>query len=63
MASKLIYDAGFVTFVPNNDEIASGATDFFKSGVVRRLGNNTFLGVHSWAGGDVEGGRSSAIRS
>ena len=55
VASKLIYDAGFATCVPDNGSIASGATDFFMSGVVRRLGNNTFLGVHSWAGGDVEG--------
>jgi secreted trypsin-like serine protease len=55
VASKMIYDAGFATCVPDNGEVASGATDFFMSGVVRRLGNSTFLGVHSWAGDDAEG--------
>ena len=55
VASKMIYDAGFVTCVPDNGGVASGATDFFKSGVVRSLGNNTCLVVHSWAGYDFEG--------
>lgn len=55
VASKLIYDAGFATCVPDNGEVASGATDFFMSGVVRRLGSSTFVGVHSWAGEETEG--------
>lgn len=55
VASKMIYDAGFATCVPDNGEVASGATDFFMAGVVRRLGNSTFVGVHSWAGDGVEG--------
>lgn len=60
-ASKMIYDAGFATCVPENGEVASGATDFFMAGVVRRLGNSSFVGVHSWAGDGVEG--SSLPRS
>lgn len=60
-ASRLIYEAGFATCVPDNGEIASGATDFFLAGVVRRLGSSTFVGVHSWAAGNVEG--SSLPRS
>lgn len=55
IASKMIYDAGFATCVPDNGEVASGATDFFMSGVVRRIGNSTFVGVHSWAGEEIEG--------
>jgi len=55
VASKIIFDAGFATCVPNSGEVVSGATDFFMSGVVRRLGNNSFVGAHSWAGDGVEG--------
>jgi hypothetical protein len=53
-ASRMIYDAGFATCVPDNGFVASGATDFFLAGVVRRFGANSFIGVHSWAGGAVE---------
>ncbi len=55
IASKMIYDAGFATCVPDNGQISSGATDFFMAGVIRRFGSNSFIGVHSWAAGAVEG--------
>lgn len=56
-AAQMVYEAGLATCVPDNGEIASGAVDFFLAGVVRRLGANTFVGVHSWADGNgVEGG-------
>lgn len=61
IASKMIYDAGFATCVPDRGEVASGATDFFLAGVVRRLGTASFVGVHSWASGSIEG--SSLPRS
>lgn len=54
-ASKLIYEAGFATCVPDNGEVSSGATDFFLAGVVRRLGANSFVGVHSWSSDNQEG--------
>ena len=56
-AAQLIHNAGIATCVPDNGTIASGAVDFFLAGVIRRLGDNTFVGVHSWAdGNNVEGG-------
>jgi len=51
-AALLINEAGLGTCVPDGGEISSGAVDFYLAGAIRRLGENTFVGVHSWAAGD-----------
>ena len=56
-ASLALHNADFATCVPDGGEIASGAVDMFLAGKVRRLGEDTFVGVHSWADGNgTEGG-------
>ena len=56
LAAQLIRQAGISTCVPDGGEIYSGAVDFFLAGVIRRLGEDTIVGVHSWADGDgIEG--------
>ena len=58
-AALLVNEANLATCVPDGGEICSGAVDFFLAGVVRVLGDNTFVGVHAWAGDDVEAGELS----
>ena len=56
-ASLAVHNADLATCVPDGGEIASGAVDFYLAGKVRRLGEDTFVGVHSWADGNgTEGG-------
>jgi hypothetical protein len=55
-AALLVNEANLATCVPDGGEIASGAVDFFLAGVVRVLGDNTFVGIHAWAGDDLEAG-------
>lgn len=42
---------GINTHILDNGLIASGGVDFFLAGVQRTRGNNTQIGVHSWADG------------
>ncbi|MGH1385273.1 hypothetical protein [Kordia sp.] len=42
---------GINTHILDNGLIASGGVDFFLAGVQRTKGNNTQIGVHSWADG------------
>lgn len=56
-ASLAVHKANLATCVPEGGEIASGAVDLFLAGKVRRLGEDSFVGVHSWADGSgTEGG-------
>ncbi|NQX86109.1 MAG: hypothetical protein HRT67_09440 [Flavobacteriaceae bacterium] len=48
--SKYIYQNGFDIHLKDNGIIASGGTDLFLAGHKRTKGNNTKIGVHSWAG-------------
>lgn len=53
-ASRLIRKYGLNTHVPSDGMIASGGTDFFCAGVKRTVEEGGEIGVHSWAGGDIE---------
>jgi len=59
-AARAVHNAGLATCVPDDGEIASGAVDFFLAGKIRRLGENTFVGVHSWADGNGTEGSALA---
>lgn len=48
--SKYIYDNNYDIHLLDNGLIASGGTDLFLAGQKRSKGNNTSIGVHSWAG-------------
>ena len=48
--AKYIHNMGFNTHLQDNGMIASGGTDLFLSGHKRTKGDNTRIGVHSWAG-------------
>ncbi|MEM7538039.1 MAG: alpha/beta hydrolase [Chloroflexota bacterium] len=52
VASRLVREYGYNTFVPANGLIASGGVDFFLAGVQRSIESGAQLGVHSWAAGD-----------
>ncbi len=54
IASRKVRDASLHTFVPEGGMIASGGTDFFFSGVSRRITPSTQIGVHSWSDGTKE---------
>ena len=55
--SLMIRAAQVATCVPAGGEVASGGTDFFLAGRVRRLADDAFVGVHSWSDGQgLEGG-------
>lgn len=49
-ASRLVRRAGLATLVPGDGTVASGGTDFFLAGAVRRAPEGARLGVHSWGG-------------
>lgn len=48
--AKYIHDKGFTIHLLDNGLIASGGTDLFLAGHKRTIGENTRIGVHSWAG-------------
>lgn len=50
LLSAKVHQDGINTYLMDNGEIASGGVDFFIAGVERSKGNNTKIGVHSWAG-------------
>ena len=52
--SRMVRKANLDTHVPAGGFIASGGTDFFIAGVNRSVVDGAKVGVHSWAGGDVE---------
>ncbi len=54
-ASRLVREHGIDTHVGPKGEIASGAVDFFIAGVNRSVSEGGQVGVHSWAGGSLEG--------
>ena len=54
-ASRLVRAQGVDTHVAADGEIASGGVDFFIAGVGRTVEPGGKVGVHSWAGGKVEG--------
>jgi hypothetical protein len=45
-----VHEQGFSTHLLANGLIASGGTDLFLAGIKRTTGENTQIGVHSWAG-------------
>ena len=47
-----IHKQGFDIHLADNGIIASGGTDLFLAGHKRSIGDNTQIGVHSWAGMD-----------
>lgn len=47
-----IHEHGFNTHLKAFGLIASGGTDLFLAGINRTVGENTKIGVHSWAGED-----------
>ncbi|MFY0630473.1 MAG: hypothetical protein JXR05_08835 [Flavobacteriaceae bacterium] len=49
--SAKVHQKGMNIHLMDNGEIASGGVDFFIAGRQRTKGNNTRIGVHSWAGG------------
>lgn len=52
--SAKVHQLGINTHLMDNGLIASGGVDFFLAGIKRSKGNNTMIGVHSWAGGGQE---------
>lgn len=48
----MIHQNNINTHVLDNGIIASGGVDFFLAGIQRTLGENTMVGVHSWADGN-----------
>lgn len=53
-AARMVRKRGLNTLVPSDGVIASGGTDFFLAGVKRTVQSGAMIGVHSWAGDDVE---------
>lgn len=51
---RLIRQAGLNTYVPGNGRIASGGVDLFCAGVNRTIEKGAKVGVHSWAGEDIQ---------
>lgn len=49
--SRRVHDLGLNIYLKDNGLIASGGVDFFLAGINRTKGENTRIGVHSWAGG------------
>ena len=54
-----VRDLGYDTFVPSDGIISSGGVDFFAGGVNREAHQNARVGVHSWAEGFDEGGKTA----
>jgi len=54
-AGLMIHEAQLATCVPDGGEINSGAVDLFLAGSLRILGNNTWVGVHSWGDDNIDG--------
>jgi len=52
--SAKVHQKGMNTHILDNGDIASGGVDFFLAGIQRTKGENTRIGVHSWAGGGNE---------
>jgi len=48
--AKFVHENGFNIHLNDNGLIASGGTDLFLAGKKRSIGQNTKIGVHSWAG-------------
>lgn len=49
--AKKVHDLGIATHLMADGEIASGGVDFFLAGTTRTKGDNSKIGVHSWADG------------
>ncbi|MFT7616440.1 MAG: hypothetical protein ACI97A_000061 [Planctomycetota bacterium] len=58
LAADLVRKHGYDIHLADGGEIASGGVDFFCAGTRRTVGQNTRIGVHSWAEG--EDGREGA---
>lgn len=53
-ASRLIRKHELNTHIPADGMVASGGTDFFLAGKKRTIEEGAEIGVHSWAGSDIE---------
>jgi hypothetical protein len=54
LLSHKVHQLGINIHLLDNSEITSGSVDFFLAGIQRTRGNNTRIGVHSWANDDEE---------
>lgn len=52
-AARMVRAARLHTHIVSGGMVASGGTDFFLSGVERTIGEDVYIGVHSWSGDDV----------
>lgn len=57
-AGLMVNEAQLATCVPEGGEISSGAVDLFLAGSVRVIGEDAWVGVHSWSDEDGIEGRN-----